>query len=892
MFTFLKKKKVRKPKKQKLFFIFGVVIIIGVAFFVSYSFSQSNNQAVLDISFSSDNYDAATKTFYDRSGEGNHGVSLNDANFVNGPYNKVNGAISFNGLNDYIDLSKLDRSALTNASVSFWRRSVDNTQWLLLRGQTNSHYLMAISTGNFYHANAGTNVKIYEDGKEVLKDSRDGQWHHYVATGVDLSAWTTLTLNNYGGWQYKGHLSEITIYNYSLSPEEVQSLYKNKRSVTASSPLSSDGLIGYFKMSVDTYIEGTNNFVYNPTGKLISNGIPGTYKPGWDETLHSDAITVYNWSSGYNGGVGSPAIGYHAKWVYEGIEGANDPCIKFVDKNDVYNLGHRWQGISQYLGTPASLGLAVGDKITISWKQKVDVLNRGSQVGLYHHLISTGSYSFNSSIATIYGNNVNNWEQVSFTITIDNDWDLNKNFIIYVYSSGSSYGTTWVDNIQVEKKDHPAPFVSGTRIGRLTDSSPYENHGTTPINQSFILTEDRFGKEGGAMSFDGLSNYIDAGNSNILNSNTRTISAWIKTTSTGTVNNSGTIVSKIANTPPHNGFALNINRENAGKLYYYAGSWYGTNSSDYNNGNWRHVVVVHEGTSLRFYKDGVLDGSYTVPSPTNYEANLLIGKERDGAPRLFNGSIDDVRIYNRALSEGEIKSLYDSYSPKTTTGSLEQGLILDMPLKSKYTKSETAGSQIMTDRTAYSRDGQNNGATITEDGASFDGVDDYVNLGKKLNDVFNSTKPWSIQQWVNYGSGSSYYPQFSIGGHAAGNGPGFTIHGTNGRIEGGDGVSHSLTGYVFGKSLVNLGWVHTVVTYNGQKIQAYIDGEPKGSIDWSYGIGDNSNYNLYFSRFWGPYGKMSISNVLIYNRALSEDEVKTLYNRGRSDVGIMFQTKN
>jgi hypothetical protein len=678
--------------------------------------------------------------------------------------------------------------------------------------------------------------------------------------------------------------SGVVIIRYKLKPG------------TAKGIQTYSGLVGHFKMGADSYIEGTNNFIYNPTGKLISNGTPGSYKPGWDETLHSDAIIVYNWSTGYNGGVGSPAIGYHAKWVYEGIDGANDPCIKFVDKNDVYGLGHRWQGISQSLGTPASLGWVVGDKITISWKQKVDVLNRGSRVGLYHHLISTGSYSFNGSIATIYGKSVNNWEQTSFTITIDNDWDLNKNFIIYVYSSGSSYGTTWVDNVQVEKKDHSTPFVSGTRIGRLTDSSAYENHGTTPINQSFILSEDRFGREGGAMSFDGLSNYIDAGSSNILNSNTRTISAWIKTASTGTVNNSGTIVSKIANTPPHNGFVLNINREAAGKIYYYAGSWYGTNSSDYNNGNWRHIVVVHEGTNLRFYKDGVLDGSYTASSPTNYEANLLIGKERDGAPRLFNGSIDDVRIYNRALSEEEIKSLYDSYSPKTTTGSLEQGLILDMPLKSKYTKSETAGSQIMTDRTAYSRDGQNSGATITEEGASFNGSN-YYHIKTINNILLDDSQVYSA--WVKVPAiDGALRGVLTTHNHAQTSNLGINI--INGKfyisIGYADGTrEYNSKGTSF--SITPNEWAHVVLVYNKSEnsVQFYVNGNPDNKWMLTKTVKftpEKISVGIWSTTYSGYLYNGQISNLLIYNRALSEDEVKTLYNRGRSDVGIMFQTKN
>ncbi|GAH94236.1 unnamed protein product, partial [marine sediment metagenome] len=56
---------------------------------------------------------------------------------------------------------------------------------------------------------------------------------------------------------------------------------------------------------------------------------------------------------------------------------------------------------------------------------------------------------------------------------------------------------------------------------------------------------------------------------------------------------------------------------------------------------------------------------------------------------------------------------------KLMTGSLYKGLIFDMPLKIRYTKEETPGSEIMTDRTPYSNDGQNYGAVVGADYTSF-----------------------------------------------------------------------------------------------------------------------------------------------------------------------------
>ena len=227
--------------------------------------------------------------------------------------------------------------------------------------------------------------------------------------------------------------------------------YRIKLGTTQSSSINK-GLVANFSMDADDYVEGTQNFVYNPEGKIVSNGIPGNYQPGWDASLHNDAITVSNWASGYNSGVGSPSIGYHAKWVFEGIEGNSDPCMKFIDRNDVFGLGHRWLGISESLGTLASLGWQVGDKITISWFQKTDVSGKGANVGLYHKLISTGGWGFENNITTIYSTKINEWERVSFTTTIGSNWDLTSSVTLYFYGHAGAYGTLWVDNAQVEKK--------------------------------------------------------------------------------------------------------------------------------------------------------------------------------------------------------------------------------------------------------------------------------------------------------------------------------------------------------------------------------------------------------------------------------------------------------
>jgi hypothetical protein len=73
---------------------------------------------------------------------------------------------------------------------------------------------------------------------------------------------------------------------------------------------------------------------------------------------------------------------------------------------------------------------------------------------------------------------------------------------------------------------------------------------------------------------------------------------------------------------------------------------------------WHHVAGVYDGSRLCIYVDGILDSfENTSGSISNNTYNVLIGENEEMPGREWNGQIDDVRIYNRALSHGEIVSL-------------------------------------------------------------------------------------------------------------------------------------------------------------------------------------------------------------------------------------------
>jgi len=131
----------------------------------------------------------------------------------------------------YIEISNLPFSKLTNCSISLWIKvnSIGSNGWLPFAGSTTSYYILATQkgTGNFYHStnNVGKNTIVYKDGVQTLVPGATGEWHHYVVTGLNLSTWTKFYINHYNSaWNFAGSINDIRIYDHHLSPKEVKEI--------------------------------------------------------------------------------------------------------------------------------------------------------------------------------------------------------------------------------------------------------------------------------------------------------------------------------------------------------------------------------------------------------------------------------------------------------------------------------------------------------------------------------------------------------------------------------------------------------------------------------------------------------------------------------------------
>ncbi len=182
------------------------------------------------------------------------------------------------------------------------------------------------------------------------------------------------------------------------------------------------------------------------------------------------------------------------------------------------------------------------------------------------------------------------------------------------------------------------------------DLSDYTNDGTINGAPKWVS-----GKIGAALEFDGSDDYIDCGNDSSLNINNKiTIAAWVKTTSTahGYFVSKGTAWDEIG----HYAIGQEYNVPLTFQLEI-AGSG-GTIELDsnvaVNDGQWHHIVGVYDDPLAAVYIDGVEENTMTGPSMLtgSTAGGLTIGQR--GGGNIIGGIIDEVRIYNRALTEPEI----------------------------------------------------------------------------------------------------------------------------------------------------------------------------------------------------------------------------------------------
>jgi hypothetical protein len=246
----------------------------------------------------------------------------------------------------------------------------------------------------------------------------------------------------------------------------------------------------------------------------------------------------------------------------------------------------------------------------------------------------------------------------------------------------------------------------------LTDQSSGGNSGT--ISGATWTS----GVHGNGLSFDGVNDYVNLGNSGTLNAQTEmTISVWVYITAYPANGQYAAIIDRV------NSYAIQLFPVNFGNpqsmylLRFYGGQGFTMYASSSGNplalNEWNNIVVTYSDGLATIYVNGssVGSGLATTQSTTT---ETRIGNQQDangwGETNFWNGKIDQLRIYNRVLTSNEITSLYDEFNsaPQFTSAAITTAIVA-----SQYTYTAIAADPDDGDGVSYSLTSGPSGMTLS-----------------------------------------------------------------------------------------------------------------------------------------------------------------------------------
>ncbi len=386
---------------------------------------------------------------------------------------------------------------------------------------------------------------------------------------------------------------------------------------------SEDGLLVHYNF--DDFQEPTQNFV------TISN--MESYNVG-----HTGDVCGFsnNWESRF--GVGN--------WSATIINVDNSPVPGLTKAQRITTTASGWGGWAA-----GNIGPTTGDIVYGVW------------IRLWHGQIEWGD--LNTASRLYITTDTARLSNPAFNVVTPGEWVYVARRFSATGSGRHLYaaGPTRADilAVQIEGKAHPTPYVSGTRTAIINDHSTRNNDASLTLANTPRWLEE---KGNGYYIFDGVANHIDTGRLfNFNKEDSFSVSFWIYS----------------ENHSHKESAAAGL----VGKGHWYDNTWdifllntnrirFETSGNPVRNGivvidtgvlilqQWHHYVATYQNGIMRVYLNGNLIGTTTYIGTGNFNGNrnILIGSRHADLSRSFNGRLDDVRIYNRALSDDEIRRMY------------------------------------------------------------------------------------------------------------------------------------------------------------------------------------------------------------------------------------------
>ena len=473
-----------------------------------------------------------------------------------------------------------------------------------------------INTNGFYHVAvtydpASSNACLYCNGMLVVSQNigcftpqkcRDLYWGYSDSWGID----------------YRGLIDELSIYNRALTASEVASIYNS-------------GSLG--KYPIAAYI------VSQPTDQAAAVGGSATFTVG----AGGSPPLCYQW---YYNSTNPLAGATNATLTLANIQATSPTNYSVVVSNVLAVVTS--SNATLTLGAPPVITVQPTDQTVVVGETALFTVTSSGTMPL--------NYLWYFGVTNLLVSSTN------ATLTLTNvQWANAGNYHVVVTDIyGSTVSSNAMLTVTLPPSCVPVPsnMISWWRAENNALDSVGANNGTFVGAASYAN-----GEVGQAFNLSG-TNYVSVPDSPTLNfSNAMTIECWLyRNAVVGTWDP----VVKKENIANNYGYAFEFNNNNLLFWIYQGGGSPGWISSGgavpIALSQWYHVAAVYDGGNLLCYTNGCLAAAYPATGGILASTNqLCIGNDPGNrTSRFFNGLLDEVSIYNRALSSNEIAGIYNA----------------------------------------------------------------------------------------------------------------------------------------------------------------------------------------------------------------------------------------
>jgi hypothetical protein len=520
---------------------------------------------------------------------------------------------------------------------------------------------------------SGTTVYFYVNGKQVGSST-------VTAPTVNAAQLSIGRTNNTGVPQdFSGYIDELKVYTAALSAENIRIDYNRGSSLSlATLGTSSNGTASSSAGAVYC-VPGDTSSCAAPVAEwnfeehrgttindISGSGNTGTLtnSPVWTQGKHGTGLNFLA-SNSY---VSTTGISIGSTWtmsVWTKFPLASNGSYRTLIRNGS-NIHHILVDSSGLLGTYNSSFASSGyDVDSLSGWHHLTAVGTGGSTLFYidGSYVGTSSQQTTSTITQVGGiGSGQNWGAPVDDFRVYN-YVRTPAQIAYDYNRGAPLARWKMDECQGSViHDVSGNGLNGTlsvggsgtqaSIGTCATSSTAWGNGAT-------------GKFNSSLNFDGTDDYVTVGDPAALDITTNdfTLSAWVKTTST----NQQRIISKRDGSTV--GYEMLL--LSTGKIDFLIGDSGGFTFSNLNNtavndGQWHLITLVFDrDANVTSYIDGRRDDAVSISSRTGSLANsadVYIGRYSPGPSQFFDGQIDDVQIFNYALTSTQIHNLVNQNS--------------------------------------------------------------------------------------------------------------------------------------------------------------------------------------------------------------------------------------